>query len=591
MDAPSIVGRDPELARLRAFVTPPAGGRAVDGAAGRSAAALLLVGEPGLGKTTLWQAGVDLARHERLRVLAARPAEPESRLGFSGLADLLGNLPRTMLASLPPPQRRALEIALVLADATSADTPEERAVGPAVLGVLRAAAARRPILVAIDDLQWLDVASADALAYALRRAGELPVRVLLARRPGAASRLEASAGGVSLDRLDLAPLSPGAIRRVVRERLGLELSHRSLRALHDRSGGSPLAALELARLGGQDIGLDDEPRAARGADLDDVVGLRVERLPKNVRTLLAAVAMAAAPRVAEMELLDRHAYARALQLGALVSDADRVRLGHPLLGAAAVRRASPVERRVLHGRLAAVVEDAGQRLRHRALAAEGPDPGLAAALAAAALAATRRGAHEEAADLADAALRLTPADAAERPRRLLDLVERLLVVGEHDAARRWLDEAVTTFAPGPQRATARVLQGEATYHHAERPDVDLALDLAMQDGADDPRTRAWILARRASYVVLGKVDDLPAAERALREAIHLSRDRFPDVEREALRVLAWAQHLRGESLEPVRARFEAIHGDTDVFRGIDRIQAERWAAEGRLADAHAELER
>ncbi|HEY2887757.1 MAG TPA: helix-turn-helix transcriptional regulator, partial [Candidatus Limnocylindrales bacterium] len=137
----------------------------------------------------------------------------------------------------------------------------------------------------------------------------------------------------------------------------------------------------------------------------------------------------------------------------------------------------------------------------------------------------------------------------------------------------------------------RVLQGEATYHHVERPDVDLALDLAMQDGGDDPRTRAWILARRASYVVLGKVDDLAAAERALREAIDLSRDRFPDVEREALRVLAWAEHLRGESLEPVRARFEAIHGDTDVFRGIDRIQAERWAAEGRLADAHAELER
>src|ERR671931_1075399 len=145
MDAGGVIGREEELAALAAFLDDvPVG-----------PAQLVLVGEAGVGKTTLWCAGADEARERGYRVLETRPAEAEARLAFAGLGDLLDPLLGEVLDPLPTPQRDALRVALLVEPATGVP-PEERAVAVAVLSALRKLAADRPTLVAVDDLQWLD---------------------------------------------------------------------------------------------------------------------------------------------------------------------------------------------------------------------------------------------------------------------------------------------------------------------------------------------------------------------------------------------------------------------------------------------------
>src|SRR5688500_9607336 len=153
-----IVGRRAELDVLGDFVASIAGG----------ASALVLDGEAGVGKTTLWKAGAAEAEARGFRVLAARPAESETALSFSGLSDVLDTVLEEALAPLPEAQKRALSRALVLDDDEGAP-PDPHAVGVAFLNALRALAEQAPVVIAVDDVQWLDVASSSALVYAARR--------------------------------------------------------------------------------------------------------------------------------------------------------------------------------------------------------------------------------------------------------------------------------------------------------------------------------------------------------------------------------------------------------------------------------------
>jgi AAA ATPase domain len=153
-----IVGRDEELASLRAFVDE----------AREAPAALVLEGEPGIGKSTLWLASVEHARARGLRVLSCRPAEAERSLVHVGLGDLLAGVLDDVLPALPAPRRRALEVALLL-DEAAEDAVDPRALALATRGALQLLAEDGPILVAIDDLQWFDASSERALAFALRR--------------------------------------------------------------------------------------------------------------------------------------------------------------------------------------------------------------------------------------------------------------------------------------------------------------------------------------------------------------------------------------------------------------------------------------
>ena len=118
--------------------------------------ALVLTGGPGIGKTTLWEAGVAAARERGLRVLSARASGAEARLSFAALIDLLDGVGGEELAALPAPQLRALEVALLRTEATDVP-PETGAIALGFLNALRALAARGPLLVAVDDVQWLDL--------------------------------------------------------------------------------------------------------------------------------------------------------------------------------------------------------------------------------------------------------------------------------------------------------------------------------------------------------------------------------------------------------------------------------------------------
>ena len=182
--ASGVVGRERELAALGAFV----------GETGPTA--LTLEGEPGIGKTTLWLAGVEEAARRGRRVLRSRPAEAEAHLAFAGLGDLLEDVLDDALGVLPPPQAEALRIALLLEPASGASR-DERMLGVALLGVLRRLVEEQPVLIAVDDVQWLDAATAGVLAFAWRRLRREPVGLLLCAGPAVACRRGSTSASAS----------------------------------------------------------------------------------------------------------------------------------------------------------------------------------------------------------------------------------------------------------------------------------------------------------------------------------------------------------------------------------------------------------
>ena len=208
----------------------------------------------------MWERGLRLARDRGIRVLAARPSGAEAELSFAGLFDLLEGIDIGAVGGLPAPQRRALEAALLRAEPMDA-APERFAIAAGFLTVLRSLSAGEPLLVAVDDLQWLDAASADVLAFADRRARGQQVQFLLSRRSGAATEVEGALGPAALHTTEVGPLSLSATRRLLSQRLGLTLPPRTLRRLFDATQGNPLLALELGRAlaGGRPWPIGTEP--------------------------------------------------------------------------------------------------------------------------------------------------------------------------------------------------------------------------------------------------------------------------------------------------------------------------------------------
>ena len=174
--ADEIVVRGNELAAVTTFLDRGAGGLA----------ALVVEGEAGIGKSTVWEAGVEAARSRGWLIRTSRPAHAEQGLTLAGLTDLFGDVADETLAQLPGPQRQALGVALLRIE-PGAESPDQRTLSVAVAGLLRRLAAERPVLIAIDDAQWLDESTASILAYALRRLGDQPIGLLATVRTGAES--------------------------------------------------------------------------------------------------------------------------------------------------------------------------------------------------------------------------------------------------------------------------------------------------------------------------------------------------------------------------------------------------------------------
>jgi DNA-binding CsgD family transcriptional regulator len=480
-----IVGREEELASLHAFVSEARGGPA----------GLVIEGDAGIGKSTLWLAGVEHARAQGLRVLSSRPAEAERGLAHAGLGDLFDDVLDDVLPALSLPRRRALEVALLIEEA-SGDPVDRRALAVGVREVLQRLSEREPILIAVDDVQWLDRSSSSALAFALRRLGANRVLLLLARRvvdKPQPSELEQTLGPERVQRLPVGPLSVGALHRYLRDRLGRPFARQTLLRIHERSGGNPFFALELARV--LEVDIDPLEPLPVPETLEELVRARISGLPASTRD---ALALASALGTTSESLLEQAGVsADALDAAAVANVIERengtIRFTHPLLSSVLYRDLGE-ERRGVHERIAAIVDDPLLRARHLALSTDTPDATVAGVLDDAAQLATDRGASAVAAELAEQALRLTPVDGRdERHRRALAAARAHHAAGEWTRAQTIVTDLLAETEIGPWRAEGLVLLADL-----ESADRSAAmLEEALREAASLPELQAIIHCRLA----------------------------------------------------------------------------------------------
>jgi DNA-binding CsgD family transcriptional regulator len=495
-----IVGRGNELAAVERFVD----------RAARQLAALVIEGDAGIGKTTLWHAAIGAARTSGFAVLTCRPARSEQQLTLGGLTDLLVDVDGAVLAALPVPQRHALEIAL-LRVAPSGMPPDQRTLSVAVAGLLRYLAESAPLLIAIDDAHWLDEGSAAILRYAIRRLADRPVGVL------AASRMEARGpapldirDAVHLDsteRIRLGPMPLASLHRLLEVRLGRSFPRLVLLRIERASGGNPLYALEIARnLSELDIPVMAPDPLPVPDSLSLLMNGRIAEMPEATARALLLAAAAAEPTVGTIERARPGSVAAldpAIERGIVQIEAGTVRFTHPLL-AQAVLTLGPADRlRSAHEALAGATSSPDARARHLGQAATGPDESVAVALARAAAIARERGATLDAAALYLDAHRATP-DEMGGPRldRARLAAECLFVdLSEMVQADEILGAALGGAPSGPARAEALSVRALVLYYHGRVPDAVTMAEEAIEEAGVDGLLRARILGRLAFLVM------------------------------------------------------------------------------------------
>ncbi len=497
MDRPRshLVGRDEQLAALVGLVD------------GRTPlpATVVLAGEAGIGKTSLWLAGRAAAAEHGFRVLATRPSEAETRFSFGGLSDLLTGVADDVLAELPAVQRRALEVALLLGESDA--RVDDRAVASAFLGALRILAGDGPVCLAVDDAQWLDDASLSTLRYALARLDQEPVAGLLAVRGELPTWVRRTVPEDRLHLVEVGALSIGAVHELLRSRHDATFARPTLVRIWETSRGNPFFALELAgalvRRGGS-LSLGEE--LPLPSTVEGLLQQRLERLSIDALETVRIVAALAHPTVTLLEsavgqqLITGLTDARAASI--VEVDGEQVRFTHPLLRSAVVASQLHPERRALHARLAMIVPTAEERARHLALATTEPATEIAAAIEAAARAAQERGAPAAAAELAEQAVRLTPTDEAENARRRLFLAATMHdVAGDTERAIALLEHARDEATVGAERAT--VLVQLADVQDDPRRVIPIYMQ-ALDEAGESAALTATIHTRLASTMAWGE---------------------------------------------------------------------------------------
>jgi hypothetical protein len=538
-----VVSRESDLLVLGRFL-----------GSGAPVACLVLSGDVGIGKTTLWESGIEVAAAQGYFVLSARASEAEVSLSFASLADLVDGVDADVLAGLPAPQLHALEVALRRRDPVGAAL-DPFAISAGFLSALRALAERGPVLVAVDDIGWLDPSSSEAIMFAGRRLSGGRIRFMITRRTGRESELERVMPPALVERVEVAPLSFGATSRLLTDRLGSVLTHRVVRSVHATSHGNPLFALELGR------SLVAAGMPAVGAELplprlvEDIFGPRVRELPDTARRALLAVALSAGLSLSELSrIVEPLALEDAITAGLLVVERSRVRPTHPMLAAAARQLSSARERRDLHLELASVVDDPTLRARHLAIATTAPSPDLATVVAQAAELAARRGAVQDAEELGAHALRLTPPGAPERADRLLALGRFHSRADDMARVTDLLTEGMAELPRGRARAMAHLLLGEAA---ADVPANEAHADLALAEGGEDLEIRALALAKKSRLLAVCDVERIDQAEAWALEAVSAAQQVRAEVEDSARTALAWARVYRGRPIDDL-SRLEPV---------------------------------
>ncbi|MGC4109067.1 MAG: AAA family ATPase [Nocardioides sp.] len=549
---------------------------------------VVITGVPGIGKTTLLRSALDSARERGYAVATCQPSRAEAELSYAGLVALLSALHVEAFDALPAPQARVLRTIMRLEE--SAEPVDRLSLYLATVAVVRTVAADGPLLVAVDDAQWLDQPTAGTLAFLVRRLAGVRVRILVVRSltPTSVDQTDWSAelaGALPEGRheaIELGPVDPSDLSRILRRALGWAPSWPRVLRIAELSQGNPLHALELTRAFGA---------VRSGEGLDDVVPesvlelarSRIEALPPDVRAVVELVSVPRVPSVGLLAHLDpsapglREALGTAVRQGIVTVDDERVRFSHPTLAAAAYASIPAARRRDLHRTMALLSDDLEERARHLATAAEEPDHQVAVALEGAAEQAWRRGAPDAAADLLQQACRLTPpGDVEALALRRIAHGRLLHSAGDVPAATQALESVVADLPAGTVRALALF---HLMYVTRLAGSLERAVEYGVQAAAEaggDALFRAEVLELLSRICDSDVALKLDSARRAIA-AVEEVRDPDPEVVFFVRAALVEAEFYAGlgvrldrlEGLEPgTRVRFPPVR---TASRGDDLV--------------------
>ena len=503
-------GRSSERAALDRLLEDPRRGHS---------AVLVIRGEAGVGKTALLRYAAQQATD--FRVAQITGVESEMELAYAALHQLCGPM-LGQLDALPEPQRVAITVAFGRA---SGDPPDRFLVALATLGLMSAIADVQPLLCLVDDLQWLDDASAQVLGFVARRLLADPVAIVFSVREPSAERRVAGLPKLVLEGLDdenaralLSTIIPGRLDERVRERIVAE------------TRGNPLALIELPRgMSAAELagGFAVPGTAALSGSIEGGFRRRLDGLPADTRRLLqlAAADPVGEPllvwRAAEQLEIQPEAAAPAVDAG-LIEIGAQLRFRHPLVRSSAYGSTSPAERHALHAALAGATDpqtDPDRRAWHRARAAPGPDEGVAEELEGSAARAQARGGLAAAAAFLETAATLTP-EPARRARRLLAAARAKRDAGALEAALELLSAAEAGPTDDLRAAEIEHLRGQVAFDQRRVSDAARLLGSAAKrlEPLDPGLSRTTHLEALGAAVWAGDLDSpgalLGAAEAA-----------------------------------------------------------------------------
>jgi hypothetical protein len=549
---------------------------------GAHPAALVIAGEAGAGKSVLWRAGVAAADGAGHRVLRSEPSAEETDLPFAGLSDLLTGVLPAVADGIPGPQREALEVALLLRPA-GAEPPTAHAIGLAVLAALRTLAEAGPLLLAIDDVHWLDRASLEALTFAFRRADRGPVGLLMtARTEVQADPLTAApapprgwrdlAAAVPAETIELAPLDYRQVRRLLPD----TVSAAQARDITRQSRGNPFWAREIA------VSLESagSPVPTLARSLTDRLARSLSKEADEVLAVVAACGrISVRNTIVMLDHLDDPGAAldEAVLAGVVTETAGRLAAVHPLIGAAAVEALPPIRRQRLYARLAEFAVSPETKARFAALAAgPRPDADVAAALDAAAEAAHTRAGNAEAARFAVQATAFTPEeDGGAQTRRRIRAAELLFLSGDPHQSLEQAAAVDLARLETPDLERLLPLLLDMTDLVQGVPAANALATRLAGEASPDPRRRALVL------MLLSDLDygSIGGRREAAADAIRSAEAAGPAADttlHQALLNLAGAKVIAGDGLDHgLLDRAERLEARVHVSRLQDRADLVR----------------